>query len=228
MSDASRAIHAQITTAPVYGSVSEQEAGFPTAGTPTALLPGQLTSLSLNISTYTTGLRLQYQAPTGVFTSPKVTWTGLPVVFPNSTDTANVSGSGSIMGEEESLAYKFVTDGITTAEASSLETTQDITIININEPTQLSFSYEQVWEDDRKISVYPIGYVSDTDSSNSISSVATISGFDLFDPDMGVDPVQVRVTTNGGDLYLNEDAIDFLDFTGFEMCFGKNFNVGGV
>lgn len=182
------------------------------------------TVASLNASTYETGLTVWYQGNEGFFTTPRVTWNGDALLFNASSLVISDTASGELEPATQSFSYSFTTSstsGLPTVV--SLAVVQEISIVNVNDPTTISFTYESRWLSQGSISVYPLGYVSD--GSRDVTSIATINGFQLIDPDLGVDPIKVEISTIGGKLYLNEEFLQEVDFSTLKMCYGSAWQV---
>jgi hypothetical protein len=59
-------------------------------------------------------------------------------------------------------------------------------------------------------------------ASSSYQTSATITGFELFDPDQGVDLIKVSVETSiFGRVTLNPQLIKYLDFNSASFCYGE-------
>eukprot|EP01031_Cornospumella_fuschlensis_P029733 gene29733-35899_t len=144
-------------------------------------------------------LRLVYRGQPDFFTVPNRTWHGLPI-------------RGNIPFD-----YVYLTahsqDG-----ASSMSTKQLIQVVNVNDPTSINI------EGSQSFITHAFGGVTD---ENSDYSEITFGGFHIIDPDLGVDPVHVEISTsNLGQVTLNRTSLriysDYVDFSSLTLCQGQS------
>lgn len=170
------------------------------ASSSSALINGDLlSSTPLLSSQYSIGTSVLYQSPPRFFTYPSTTWNGTQlVVVPDSFDFVATTATEGMGGG--------------TSSAQSTVSTQYIGVLNVNDPTEITFTYSGVWAESQSITIHALG--STSSSGDSLPSTAIIDGFKIIDPDRNVDQVRVQIiATNGGRLTLNRDAIPRLDFT---------------
>ena len=138
-------------------------------------------------------MNLTYLSNANYFNTPAKTWMGVPL---------------SIEAENFTFYFSSV-DG-----SRSNVVTYPIIVENVNQATNLSY-----------VSSGPLriyAYSSSSSAANTtIGSSAIVTGFIVLDPDRGIDPVRVDVTTTSstGKVTLNRDALPALDFSSLRYCF---------
>lgn len=107
---------------------------------------------------------------------------------------------------------------VTTAACDSKQiasTSKEIHIIvqNVNDPTNITYHPLK-----SPLTVYPSG----STSSNSNPSQIMLQRIQIFDPDLDVDIIRVKIDTiNGGLITLMTSIIPKLDFISFTYCYGQ-------
>lgn len=121
-----------------------------------------------------------YQSNNGYFTSPTKSYQGL-----------------LLNQNPDSFQYQIISKSSTVSE--SLISTQYIHIRNVNNPTDISFKYSDIYKETQEIVIYAVGL---TTNNDKYRSKAIINGFDLIDKDNGVDVMRVTISTTHGIYYI--------------------------
>ena len=144
------------------------------------------------------GIALLDSIPAGNLTA------GVPVRYrapSNYFTTPSVTWDGTPLQQSaDSFTYKITcpTDG-----TESVAVTQSVSIKNVNDMTHIAFIYPST------TTALQVG------SSGSL----TLSGFNITDPDRGVDVVRVSMASkNGGIFALNPKTVGALDFNSKHYC----------
>lgn len=101
------------------------------------------------------------------------------------------------------------------AGGESLSSRQTVQIQNVNDPTAISYSGRN------NLQIY--AYAGGDESAVNYTTIH-LSGFEVVDPDLFVDPVRVQINTSngihGGVLSLNLNNVEptALDFNSFKYC----------
>lgn len=142
-------------------------------------------------------LTVLYQASTQYFNYPTHTWTRV-----------------ALNHDSEVMTYSVYTaDGV-----SSIAYSQPIIVKNRNDPTTLRF--RNATEVESPFSIYALG--ANTQDTATYTTLV-VRCIEVLDPDLGVDPVRVKISTNaGGYVTLNQTALDkhgdWVFFTGAQYC----------
>lgn len=148
------------------------------------------------------GLNITYIPPENFFTIPKLSW------------------NNKIVGND-SLSFQYY---LTKKDPSGTNNfingkTKNFDVININNPTKLSYL-----KPNQKLSVKTVDSSIEAMPSDRI---LLIDSFLLIDPDYGIDPIKVKITTSG-DSYFRLNSTGFesdiitgysTDYTSLQYCF---------
>jgi hypothetical protein len=160
----------------------------------TAISSGTSLTSTLSPTQYAVGLGLamNYTTNSYFFNSPNTTWKGMPIVT-----------------LPENFTYYFMsTDGTRSDQASI-----PITVRNVNEPTTIEYLSSTI------TTIYAFSAIN---NSSMYPSIAIFDKYSITDPDLGVDPVRVVMSTllPSGRITLNRAAIQVVDFTSIAYCSG--------
>ncbi|RYH32716.1 hypothetical protein EON65_00010 [archaeon] len=140
-------------------------------------------------------LKVVYCGQANFFTSPNMTW------------------NGQVIPGHVPFDHVFLT-ALTQDGASSMPTKQLIQVVNVNDPTSITIDGGQ------SFITHAFGGV--TGKTADYSEI-TFQGIKVTDPDLGVDPVHVEISTsNQGRLTLNRTSLrlfsDYVDFSSLTLC----------
>ena len=167
-------------------------------------------SLITSTNTNTTNYHLQtfqvyYLGEPHYFTTPTATWSGTPLprrmVAPDSFTFQAVATDGTL----------------------SSPTLQNVTIQNVNDPTaiqHLPVTGSPLVGGVGFTGAYYQVYALSGPATSASPGIVTIDGFNLTDPDLGVDIIKARVATSGrgGLVSLNPQHLAGLDFNSAKYC----------
>jgi hypothetical protein len=196
---------------------------FPSTGILYASVPTGLTGAS---TPFTVGIRLRVNstvAPTPI--SGGLYASGAPLyyhgaVFSVPRQTADMLTPEVIASSApDSFEYEiFTADG-----ARSLPVTQVVEVRNVNNPTELRFVLDTVAWPAGHVRIHATGLV----PADGLPVVASITGFNFTDEDLGADLVRVRVESKqGGKMGLDASALKHLIFNG-PLCTGYRWQCKG-
>lgn len=123
--------------------------------------------------------------------------------------------SGNASETEGTDRFKFYAVANASGEFSN-EITQDIRVMNVNDPTYIQCPGQGVYVQPMGTTVY-----SPTASLLQLDR-AVLHGFDIVDPDNGADVVKVKVSAYFGLVSLNCNNVSQLDFTSSTHCYKDN------
>jgi hypothetical protein len=160
-------------------------------------LPEQVSSYP-----YEAGVTVHYISDAGFFTQPNRTWNG-SALFPQ----------GAV---EEQLDFRVVAceSGLINASSAlpfSLSVRQQVEVQNENAATTISLGASNY-------SIYATTNLNDVTPLGANPTQVVLGGVSISDPDLGVDPVLVKVACTYGSLRLNEKNIALADFTSSRYC----------
>lgn len=151
---------------------------------------------------YPVGTTLYYQGSKGYFTYPNTTW--------------DLAMHGSKL---DILPDYFTFVALTLDGSQSDVVTYDIRVLNVNDPTEISFQYPAQWSQANQIKVNSI-----SSKSNSNDQSVIITGFTITDIDRDVDIIKVEIVSSlKGAITLNENHISSLIFNNVDICFSKAY-----
>ena len=137
---------------------------------------------------------------------------------PNRTATVPIPGTATALIPQSSRIPQAVPDSFSfrlvaaDSGAASAVVTQRLRVRDVNKPTEISYSSPTA----TPLTVYAVSRV---DDSQGIQAHTHVTGFALWDPDLGVDLVRVRVySARHASLTLNEKHIASLDFISQVAC----------
>jgi len=191
----------EITSLPRYGTLNIIAANGTTCIVASAPFPllDQVSSYP-----YETGVTVHYISDAGFFTQPNRTWNG-----------SAISPKGEVE-EQEEFDFRVVAceSGLANASSalpSSLPVRQQLGVQNENAATTLSLSTSSY-------SIYATTNLNDVTPLGANPTQVVLEGISILDPDMGVDPVLVKISCTSGSLRLNEKYVALADFTSSRYC----------
>ena len=201
---------APTTTTTTSSSTTGATTGFPPSSSSPVLT---LTNGSLisNTNTTTTNYHQQtfivnYLGAPHYFTTPTVTWSGTPL-------------------PRDSIAPdSFVFQAVAADGTLSSPTRQNVTVQNVNDPTAIrhdgSAGAPPLVGGVGFTGTYYQVYALSGPATAASPGVVTVDGFNLTDPDLGVDLIKARVATTGqgGLVSLNPQHMAGLDFNSAKYC----------
>ena len=173
-----------------------------------ALTNGSLITSTTNATTtyHQQTFLVNYLGAPHYFTTPTVTWSGTPLPL-------------ALVAPD-----RFTFQAITADGSLSSPTTQNVTVQNINDPTTIQHNALVAGSP----LVGGVGYTGSFYQVYALSGpataaspgVVTVDGFNLTDPDLGVDIIKARVATTGqgGLVSLNPQHLTGLDFNSAKYC----------
>ncbi len=181
-----RSLRFVISSVPSYGNLIDPSTmEVLNAGDSTA---GQSTA------PYSQGVELFYQPTDNYFSKPAVQWNGTAIDL-----------QGDRFSYYAAVSYNHL--------IRAAETTEEIEIINVNDPTEISCPLEA-------FHVTAMGAGLSGMSGPEEERNATISGFTIVDIDLGLDPIVASISVDYGIITLNPDYLSKLDFNSQTYCLG--------
>ena len=147
---------------------------------------------------YTTGAAVLYESVPGYFTQPNHTW----------------NGTWFEDDEDEGFAFRVVAcqgEGEGNATVSSPPVEQRLAVQNVNDPTDISVV-------GREYSIYASTSPMNVTRLGSTPTQIALENITVGDPDLGVDPVLVKVSCTYGRMRLNQEHVEEADFVSAKYC----------